>query len=204
MLFKYLKTIGGFTACAVAFGSPVLADESLGTPQGGRSLGPTRHTISTAPGRAVTAPAVATRPAQSAVVGAPDRPARSRVHSDKVQTADGAPGTQTAMLESLPTVKLKAPVEKTTMQIRTESAQMEMFYIDGLVAQSRGDDRAAHVAFLQAAEAGYAPAQRKLGEIYDKGNAAIPRDFASSIRWYQRARAQGENIPTPHTLRPVP
>ena len=74
-------------------------------------------------------------------------------------------------------------------------------YVDGLVEESRGDEKGAHVAYLEAAESGYAPAQKKLGQIYDRGNSVVRRDYAESLRWYQRARDQGENIPQPWTAR---
>ncbi|HEY5637724.1 MAG TPA: hypothetical protein VIS77_12595 [Burkholderiales bacterium] len=57
---------------------------------------------------------------------------------------------------------------------------------------------------VEAAERGHGPAQRQLGAIYDKGAPGTPRDFAESMRWYQKAREQGEEIPTPHTFRAVP
>ncbi len=61
--------------------------------------------------------------------------------------------------------------------------------------RSRNDDKGAFAAFLAAAEDGYAPSQRRLGEIYDHGNAAVPRDYEQSIRWYQMASDGGEDIP---------
>jgi TPR repeat protein len=68
---------------------------------------------------------------------------------------------------------------------------------DGLAFERQGNDKAAFGAFSEAAEDGYPPAQRKLGEIYDAGNDAVKRDFYESIRWYQRARDGGEQIPQP-------
>jgi len=65
----------------------------------------------------------------------------------------------------------------------------------GLVLEHRGDDKGAFVAFLDAAENGYPPAQRKLGEIYDSGNPAVERNYQESIRWYQKAREGGEELP---------
>jgi TPR repeat protein len=70
-------------------------------------------------------------------------------------------------------------------------------HVDGLAMERRGDQKGAFIAFLQAAEEGYPPAQRRLGEIYDSGNSAVERDHAESIRWYQKARAGGEQIPQP-------
>src|SRR6187549_128074 len=72
----------------------------------------------------------------------------------------------------------------------------------GLALERRGDDRGAFIAFYEAAEYGYPPAQRKLGEIYDSGNAAVKRDFSASIHWYEKAREGGETIPPPRS--PIP
>lgn len=72
----------------------------------------------------------------------------------------------------------------------------------GLALERRGDDRGAFIAFYEAAEYGYPPAQRKLGEIYDSGNAAVKRDFSASILWYEKAREGGEVIPPPKS--PIP
>ncbi len=73
-------------------------------------------------------------------------------------------------------------------------------HLEGLDAERIGDDHAALRAFHEAAEAGYAPAQYKLGEIYDQGNSAVQRDYATSLGWYQKAREQGLPIPRPHTF----
>lgn len=70
-------------------------------------------------------------------------------------------------------------------------------HVEGLALADRGDEKGAFSAFLAAAEDGYPPAQRRLGEIYDSGNAAVERDYAESIRWYERAREGGEQIPPP-------
>ncbi|MBI3376132.1 MAG: sel1 repeat family protein [Betaproteobacteria bacterium] len=77
-------------------------------------------------------------------------------------------------------------------------------HLEALSLQERGDERAAFCAFLEAGEAGYAPAQRRLAEIYSKGNSAVQRDFAASTRWYRMAREQGEAIPRPHTYSGIP
>ena len=62
-------------------------------------------------------------------------------------------------------------------------------------ARTRGDDAGAFVAFLEAAEAGHPPAQRKLGEIYDSGNTAVERNYLAAIHWYEKAREGGEVLP---------
>jgi TPR repeat protein len=68
-------------------------------------------------------------------------------------------------------------------------------HADGLALQKGGNEKAAFVAFLDAAEHGHPPAQRRLGEIYDSGNSAVERDYSESIRWYQKARENGEQLP---------
>jgi TPR repeat protein len=70
-------------------------------------------------------------------------------------------------------------------------------HVHGLALQHRGDEKGAFIAFLDAAEHGYPPSQRKLGEIYDSGNSAVERDYEQSIRWYEKAREGGEVIPPP-------
>lgn len=68
-------------------------------------------------------------------------------------------------------------------------------HADGLAMQRKHDDKGAFTAFLAAAKDGYPPSQRRLGEIYDHGNAAVPRNYEESIRWYQMAHDNGEEIP---------
>lgn len=70
-------------------------------------------------------------------------------------------------------------------------------YQEGLQLERKRDERGAFQAFLASAEAGYGPAQRKLGQIYDKGNSAVKRDYQASIRWYQKAREQGIDVGKP-------
>lgn len=76
-----------------------------------------------------------------------------------------------------------------------QSAAGSERHAQGLAMEHRGDQKGALVAFHDAAEQGYPPAQRKLGEIYDEGNIAVKRDYEESIRWYQKARENGEILP---------
>jgi FimV-like protein len=70
-------------------------------------------------------------------------------------------------------------------------------YQEGLALEHKRDEQGAFKAFLESGEAGYGLAQRKLGQIYDKGNSAVKRDLQASIVWYQKARAQGVPIDKP-------
>ena len=94
-------------------------------------------------------------------------------------------------------------VQKASASAPTDLSLLQR-HLEGLALLDRGDERAAFCAFLEAGEAGYAPAQRRLAEIYSKGNAAVQRDFAASTRWYRIAREQGEVIPRPHTYSGIP
>ena len=68
------------------------------------------------------------------------------------------------------------------------------------MAEQLGDERAALRAFIEAAEAGHGPAQLKLGELYDRGNSVLERDYAISLGWYQKARENGMPVPRPHAF----
>lgn len=70
-------------------------------------------------------------------------------------------------------------------------------YREGLALERKGDNAGALKAFLEAGESGHGPAQKRLGEIYDKGNSVVKHDYQTALRWYQKARAQGEVIPQP-------
>jgi TPR repeat protein len=52
-------------------------------------------------------------------------------------------------------------------------------------------------AYLEAAVGGHGPAQKRLGDIYGNGKGEVLRDYETSLRWYKRAREQGEEIPLP-------
>lgn len=80
--------------------------------------------------------------------------------------------------------------------------EAERRYKDGLAAERRGDEVAAFNAYLEAGESGHGLAQKKLGEIYDKGTAAVQRDYATALRWYQMARDQGVAVPRAETRGP--
>ena len=70
-------------------------------------------------------------------------------------------------------------------------------YREGLALERRGDHQEALTAFIEAGESGHGLAQRRLGQIYDKGNSAVQRDYQASLKWYQKAREQGVEIDKP-------
>ncbi|MFB3150347.1 MAG: tetratricopeptide repeat protein, partial [Alphaproteobacteria bacterium] len=54
-----------------------------------------------------------------------------------------------------------------------------------------GDFEAAFAAFSQLADAGDAPAQTKLGDMYSDGQG-VAQDDAEAVRWYRLAADQGD------------
>ena len=91
-----------------------------------------------------------------------------------------------ATLSSGPITYAQAPAAQESPVLR---------HAAGLALERRGDDAGAFIAFVEAAEAGHPPAQRKLGEIYDSGNTAVERDYQAAIHWYEKAREGGEVLP---------
>jgi len=70
-------------------------------------------------------------------------------------------------------------------------------YREAQALERNGDEQGAFRAYLESGEAGNGLAQRRLGQIYDKGNTAVPRDYQASLKWYQKAREQGVEIDKP-------
>ena len=70
---------------------------------------------------------------------------------------------------------------------------------EGIKFERDGDLQAAMTAYLAAGESGNGMAQKRLGDIYNTGNAAVRRDYETALKWYQKARAQGVEIPKPIT-----
>ena len=102
------------------------------------------------------------------------------------------PSAQVASVKSAPAVV--PPAASARPQGAEEAARR---YREGLAHERKGDFQSALKAFLEAGEAGNGLAQRRLGQIYDKGNAATKRDYQASLRWYQKAREQGVEIDKP-------
>jgi pilus assembly protein FimV len=90
-----------------------------------------------------------------------------------------------------------APVPKAPETVPPGLEAAARRYRDGLALERGGDDRGALTAFLEAGEGGYGPAQKRLGQIYDKGNSVVAHDYQASLKWYQKAREQGVQIDKP-------
>ena len=105
------------------------------------------------------------------------------------------PGAVPQVAAIKPAPAVKPPPKPEVVPLGQEKAAKR--YRDGEALELRGDHAGALAAFLEAGEGGYGPAQRKLGQIYDKGNAAVPRDYQAALHWYQKARDQGVELDKP-------
>jgi TPR repeat protein len=74
----------------------------------------------------------------------------------------------------------------------------EQRYQQAAALERKGDHRGALNAYLEAGDSGHGLAQKRLAEIYDKGSPATKRDYGAALRWYEKARAQGVEVPKPH------
>ena len=106
-----------------------------------------------------------------------------------------APGAQVASIKPAPAaVRPAAPVLLPVPPGQEKAARR---YQEGLALEHKGDHQGALAAFLASGEGGYGPAQRKLGQIYDKGTPAASRDYQTALMWYQKAREQGVEMAKP-------
>ncbi len=95
-----------------------------------------------------------------------------------------------------PAPAVRAPAKPSAaVSLAAEAAAKR--YREGLALERRGDQQGALTAFLEAGEAGNGLAQRKLGQIYDKGNTVVSRDYQTALKWYQKAREQGVDLDKP-------
>lgn len=118
---------------------------------------------------------------------------------------DPAAAQQTQSPEAKKKVKPKpkpkaAEKKKAKPKPAVSKQQQDQWYRDGLAHETKGNHQAALTAFLDAGNAGHGQAQKKLGDIYGKGSKAAKRDYDVSLRWYEKARAQGIEIPKPHAF----
>ena len=60
------------------------------------------------------------------------------------------------------------------------------------VAKVDANDPAGVAPLRNVADLGYAPAQRRLGKLYEDGGAGLAQDFVEGRRWTQRAAANGD------------
>jgi pilus assembly protein FimV len=122
-----------------------------------------------------------------------DRTLRELLAPRPATAAQPAPGPVAATKPS--TVPPPKPARAAAGSLSREDAARR--YQDGQALEHKGDHQGALLAYLEAGESGHALAQKRLGEIYDKGSPATPRDYQESLRWYEKARAQGVQMSKP-------
>ncbi len=107
--------------------------------------------------------------------------------------APSAPATRPkpAAIPEKPHRPAMAPTLSTT--------QAQAQYQQGLLLERQGNLSGAFEAYMAAGQSGNGQAQKKLGDFYNMGNAAVQRDYETALKWYQKARDQGVEIPKPLT-----
>jgi len=113
------------------------------------------------------------------------------------RTLTARPAPQPAPVAAVKAATTAVKPPKAAVALPPGREELVRRYRVGLALERKGDDQGALRAFLEAGEAGYGLAQRKLGQIYDKGNSAVQRDYQTSLHWYQKAREQGVEIDKP-------
>lgn len=119
------------------------------------------------------------------------------VQSWQRKPAPPAPAAPPAVKETPAPLAPPKPAVKPVPGAKLNPAEAEARYKEGMALERAGNERAALQAFTDAGESGHGPAQKRLGEIYDKGNSVVTRDYGTALRWYQKAREQGIAIPKP-------
>ena len=125
--------------------------------------------------------------------------AKAKAETDAKAKADAdAEAVKTkAEAEKAAEAKAKADAEaaaaKATAPQAAPSQQLDAaaLFQHGLAEEGKGNLAAAMKLFKDSANAGHGPAMKKLGDIYGAGNDAVPRDYAASIKWYNKARQAG-------------
>jgi len=102
-----------------------------------------------------------------------------------------------AILKESPLDLPRAPTAsiKPTIQLTPDAAARR--YSEALEFEKSGKHDDALKAFLEAGENGHGQAQLRLGQIYDRGNSSVKRDYQTALFWYGKAREQGVAVPKP-------
>lgn len=109
------------------------------------------------------------------------------------------PGTTTTPAQPIKPGMTQERPPKPASAPALSATQAEARYQQGLAKERQGDLRGALAAYLEAGESGNGAAQKKLGDFYNAGNAVVQRDYETALKWYQKARERGVEIPKPLT-----
>lgn len=103
------------------------------------------------------------------------------------------------LVAAVPVAAVPEPVKAVPAPRKLRSDEAARRFTDGLELERKGDAQAAMLAYHDAAESGHGLAQKRLGDIYGTGTAFAERDYGQALKWYEKARAQGIEIPKPFT-----
>jgi eukaryotic-like serine/threonine-protein kinase len=131
-----------------------------------------------------------------------DKLAQEKALADKLAKERAAVEVERQRLaaEKAAAEKAAADAKAATAKLAAVTASPAAVSSDALLKQaealeSQGNGRDAVKLYTRAARSGNGKAAKRLGEIYDKGLAGIPRDYAESLKWYNAARVLGEDVP---------
>ena len=125
--------------------------------------------------------------------GIPGAEARKQARPAQTPIASAPSGPQVPAAGVTATSPATAPEAAPSTDGFRCSAHSAPDQASALEQQGKGND--AVKVYVRAARAGNGKAAKRLGEIYDKGLAGIPRDYAESLKWYNAARVLGEDVP---------
>ena len=128
---------------------------------------------------------------RAAVEAERQRLAAAKAAADKA-AEDARIAAEKAAAERAAAEKAKEQVAAVQSPAQVSS---ETLLKQGQALEDQGKGKEAIKVYRKAARSGNGKAAKRLGEIYDKGLAGIPRDYAESLKWYNAARVLGEDVP---------
>jgi FimV-like protein len=127
--------------------------------------------------------------------------ARENMHAFRTRSIDRLNVGSTLTVPSRATVAATDPGTADREVARIMKAEQR--YKDAVKLEKDSEHKAAFEAYLDSGKQGHGLAELRLGELYDKGSPGVQRDLQESARWYQKARAQGVEVPKAETRSPV-
>jgi FimV-like protein len=126
--------------------------------------------------------------------------ARENMHAFRTRSIDRLNVGSTLTIPSRATVAATDPGTADREVARIVKAEQR--YKDAVKLEKDSEHKAAFEAYLESGKQGHGLAELRLGELYDKGSPGVQRDMQESARWYQKARAQGVDVPKAETRSP--
>jgi serine/threonine-protein kinase len=117
--------------------------------------------------------------------------AAAKAKTDSANAAKAAAEARAKVDAEAAAAKAKSDAEATAIKAKVDAPAL---YQQGVKQEDSGEVNAAVKSYLAAANAGYGPAMKKLGDIYGKGSGDVPRDYAASIKWYKKAKESGVTL----------